>query len=84
MELVSQQVYEWSGGALDLQMEFTVLPHTHTGSCPGFRLWPFEVDDELLNPYVSQETDFVYVVTGVYDRSQGVRLAYACGVHTGR
>jgi hypothetical protein len=80
MQLVRQQAYEWSGGALDLQMEFTVLPHIHTGFvAPDFVFGPFEVDDELLNPYVSSETDFVYVVSGVYDRSQGTCLAYACG-----
>ncbi len=80
MELASQQVYAWSGGALDLQMEYTVLPHTHTGFvAPEFVFGPFDVDDELLNADVSPETDFVYVVTGVYDRTQGTRLAYACG-----
>lgn len=80
MQLVREEVLEWSGGALDLQLQFTVLSHDHVGFvAPDFVFGPFEVDDELLNPYVSTETDFVYVVTGVYDRAQGVHLAYACG-----
>jgi hypothetical protein len=80
MRLVRDQVLEWSGGALDLQMEFTVLPHDYAGFvAPDFVFGPFEVDDELLNPYVTTDTDFVYVVTGVYDREQNLNLAYACG-----
>ena len=80
MTLVAQKVYEWSGGALELQMEFTELPYDHTGFvAPDFVFGPFEVDDELLNPYVGVDTDFVYVVTGVHDLQQGLNLAYACG-----
>ncbi len=80
MNITRDLVYEWSGGALDLQIEFTVMPHTHTGFvAPDFVFGPFEVDDELLNPYVTSDTDFVYVVTGVYDRTQNLNLAYACG-----
>jgi hypothetical protein len=80
MRLIRDQVYEWSGGALDLQMEYIVLPHVHTGfTAPDFVIGPFEIDDELLNDYVSTDTDFVYVVTGVYDRAQGLQLAYWCG-----
>ncbi len=80
MQLVRDQVFEWSGGALDLQLETTVLPHDHVGFvAPDFVFGPFEVDDELLNPYVTTQTDFVYTVSGVYDRAQGVHLAYACG-----
>jgi len=80
MDLVRDQVYQWSEGALDLQMEYTVLPYTYSGFvAPEFVFGPFEVDDEMLNPYVTTETDFVYVVTGVYDRTQNLNLAYACG-----
>jgi hypothetical protein len=80
MNLIRDQVYDWSGGALDLQMEYTILPHDHIGFvAPEFVFGPFEVDDELLNPYVTTETDFVYVVSGVYDRAQGLNLSYACG-----
>ena len=62
------------------QMEYTVLPHDHVGIvAPDYVLGPFEVDDELLNPCVTAETDFVYVVSGVYDRVRDVRLQYACG-----
>ena len=32
-----------------------------------------------MNPYVGVDTDFIYVVSGVYDREQNVNLAYACG-----
>ena len=78
--LFRNQVFAWSGGTLDLQLEFTVLPHDHVGFvAPDFVFGPFEVDDELLNPYVTTDTDFVYVVTGVRDRGQGVHLAFACG-----
>jgi hypothetical protein len=84
MLLIADQVFEWSDGTLDLQMEFTILPHDHVGFvAPDFVFGPFEVDDELLNPYVSVETDFVNVVTGVYDRAQGVSLAGACGLSYG-
>jgi hypothetical protein len=80
MDLVREQVFEWSGGSIDLQMEYTVLPADFTGfTAPDFVIGPFEIDDELLNPYVSPETDFVYVVSGVSDRSQGLHLAYWCG-----
>jgi len=80
MLLVADEVFEWSDGTLDLQMEFTVLPHDHVGFvAPDFVFGPFEVDDELLNPHVSVETDFVYVVSGVHDPTQGVHLAFACG-----
>lgn len=80
MELIRDQVYEWSGGALDLQMEYTVLPHAFTGfTAPDFVIGPFEIDDDLLNDYVSIETDFIYVVSGVHDRAQGLQLAAWCG-----
>jgi hypothetical protein len=80
MELIRDQVFEWSGGALDLQMEYTVLPDIHTGfTAPDFVIGPYEIDDELLNDYVTTDTDFVYVVSGVYDRAQGLHLAYWCG-----
>lgn len=80
MRLVRDWVYEWTGGALDLQMEFVILPHVHTGfTAPDFVIGPFEIDDELLNDYVTPDTDFVYVVTGVHDRTQNLRLAYWCG-----
>ncbi|MBM3150588.1 MAG: hypothetical protein FJZ96_00040 [Chloroflexi bacterium] len=80
MELVKEQAYEWTGGALDLQMEYTVLAHTFTGfTAPDFVIGPFEIDDDLLDAYVATDTDFVYVVSGVYDRAQGLQLAYWCG-----
>jgi hypothetical protein len=80
MQQIRDQVYEWSGNALDIQLKITELPFNHTGFvAPEFVFGPFEVDDELLNPYVDIDTDFVYVVTGVHDRDQGVNLAYACG-----
>lgn len=80
MQLIAQKVYEWSGSRLQLDMNFTELPVEYTGFvAPDFVAGPFEVDDELLNPYVSTDTDFVYAVSGVYDREKGVRLAYACG-----
>jgi len=73
-------VYEWTDGALDLQIEFTILPVDYTGFvAPDFAFGPFEVDDELLNPYVDPGTDFIYVVTGVTDRLSGLDLAYWCG-----
>ncbi len=65
MRLVAAKVYEWSEGALELQMSFTELPVDYAGFvAPDFVFGPFEVDDELLNPYVGVDTDFVYVVTG--------------------
>lgn len=80
MLLVADKVYEWSEGALELDMSFTELPYDHTGFvAPEFVFGPFEVDDDLLNPYVGVDTDFVYVVNGVYDREQNLNLAYACG-----
>jgi hypothetical protein len=80
MQLVRDKVFEWSEGALELEMEFNILSHVHTGFvAPDFVFGPFEVDDELLNAYVTTETDFVYVVSGVYDRSRGAHLGYACG-----
>ncbi len=80
MNLSRDLIYEWTGGALDMQMEYTVLPHEHTGFvAPDYVFGPFEVDDELLNSYVTTETDLVYVVTGVRDRQKGVNLAYWCG-----
>jgi hypothetical protein len=73
-------VYEWTDGALDFQVEFTILPHDHTGfTAPDFVFGPFEVDDELLNPYVTTETDLIYVITGARDREKGVDLAHWCG-----
>jgi hypothetical protein len=80
MELVRAQAYKWSGGALDLLIEYTILPDVFTGfTAPDFVIGPYEIDDELLNDYVSTDTDFVYVVSGVYDRAQGLHLAYWCG-----
>lgn len=80
MLLVSQKVFEWSEGALELEMSFTELPHAYAGFvAPEFVFGPFEVDDELLNPYVGVDTDFIYVVNGVHDREQNVNLAFACG-----
>jgi hypothetical protein len=80
MRVTAERVYVWSQGTLDLQMDFTVLPHDHVGFvAEHFALGPFEVDDELLNPHVAPETDFVYVVNGVHDRDQNLHLAYMCG-----
>jgi len=80
MMLVAEKVLEWSEGALELQISFTELPHDYAGFvAPEFVFGPFEVDDELLNPYVGVDTDLIYVVSGVYDRQQNVNLAIACG-----
>lgn len=80
MRRMRDQVLEWSGGTLDLQMEFTVLPHTHTGFvAQDFVFGTFEIDDELLNTYVTPQTDFVYTVFGAYDRTRNLHLAYWCG-----
>jgi hypothetical protein len=80
MDLMREQVYEWSGGSLDLQMEYTVLPDIFTGFvAPELVIGPFEIDDELLNDYVKPGTDFVYAVSGAYDRAQDLRLGYWCG-----
>jgi len=80
MNLSRDLIYAWTDGALDLQMEYTVLPHDHTGFvAPDFVFGPFEVDDELLNSYVTTNTDLVYVVTGVRDHQKDVDLAYWCG-----
>lgn len=80
MHFIRDLAYQWSGGALDLQLEFTVLPHAFTGfTAPDFVIGPFEIDDELLNEYVSTDTDFVYVVSGVTDRAKNKQLAYWCG-----
>ena len=80
MQLIRDQAYEWSGGALDLQLEFNVLPAVFTGfTAPDFVIGPFEIDDELLDDYVSTSTDFVYVVTGVNDYARNLHLAYWCG-----
>jgi hypothetical protein len=80
MEATRDLVDEWTGGALKLDLDIRVIPHTHTGFvAPDFVFGPFEVDDELLNPYVSTETDFVYVVTGQEDPVQGKHLSGWCG-----
>ena len=80
MLLTHDLIYNWTNGALDLQMEFTVLSHDHTGFvAPDFVFGPFEVDDELLNSHVTTNTDFVYVVTGVRDQKKKIDLAYWCG-----
>jgi hypothetical protein len=80
MRTTRDLVYEWSAGALDLQMEYIILPHVFTGfTAPDFVIGPFEIDDDLLNDYVDTSTDFVYVVSGVYDRAQELQLAYWCG-----
>jgi hypothetical protein len=80
MLLVKEKVFEWSDGTLELDMSITELPVDYSGFvAPEFVFGPFEVDDELLNPYVGVDTDFVYVISGVYDREKKVNLAYACG-----
>ena len=80
MRLVRDQVYQWSGGTLDLQLEFNILPAPFSGfTAPDFVIGPFEIDDELLDNYVSTDTDFVYVVTGYQDYAQGLHLAGWCG-----
>ncbi len=80
MKFISEKVFEWSDGMLKLEMTFTEIPVDFTGFvAPDFVVGPFEVDDELLNPMVGVDTDFIYVVTGVYDREKKVNLAYACG-----
>ena len=80
MALVASKASEWTEGALNLTMDIQVLPLVSTSfAAPEFVFGPFEVDDELLNPYITRDTDFIYVVTGVYDRTQGVNLAYLCG-----
>ncbi|MEW6717785.1 MAG: hypothetical protein AB1345_09805 [Chloroflexota bacterium] len=49
MPLIRHQVSEWSQGALDLQLEFTILLYEHVGFvAPDFVFGSFEVDDELL------------------------------------
>jgi hypothetical protein len=80
MDLVHDQAFKWSGGALDLQMQYTILPAVFTGfTAPDFVIGPFEIDDELLDAYVTRETDFIYVVTGNSDPIQGLHLAAWCG-----
>ncbi|NMD26673.1 MAG: hypothetical protein GYA81_01720, partial [Chloroflexi bacterium] len=80
MRLVAEKVFAWSEGDLELQLSFTELPIDYAGFvAPDFVFGPFEVDDELLNPYVGVDTDFVYVVNGVNDPQQNLNLAYACG-----
>lgn len=80
MNLVSELVLTWSDGTLDLQMDYTILPHTYTGfTAPDFVIGPFEIDDELLNPLSSTKTDFVYVVSGFRDPSLDLELAAWCG-----
>jgi hypothetical protein len=80
MEVTRDAAFDWSGGSLWLDLEFQVISHTYLGFvAPDFVFGPFEVDDELLNPYVSTETDFVYVVTGGQDHVRNVQLAGWCG-----
>ena len=80
MELTRDEVFKWSGGNLWLELDIRVLPHTYLGFvAPDFAFGPFEVDDELLNPYVSTETDFVYVVVGGIDHTRNLQLGYWCG-----
>ena len=46
MLLVSEKVFEWSEGTLELDMTFTELPHDYAGFvAPEFVFGPFEVDD---------------------------------------
>ena len=72
MDLVKELVYEWTDGALDLQMDYTVLSHTFTGfTAPEFVIGPFEIDDDLLDAFVSTDTDFVYVVSGYQGSREG-------------
>jgi len=80
MYKIHDLVLEWTDGALNLQLDIQVIPYSHTGFvAPDFVFGPFEVDDELLNNYVSTDTDFVYVVTGQYDPTQNKHLAGWCG-----
>lgn len=80
MNEIHDLVLQWSNGSLDLVMDIHVLPYTHTGFvAPDFAFGPFEVDDELLNQYVTTDTDFIYVVTGQKDPAQGKYLAGWCG-----
>ncbi|HPS41863.1 MAG TPA: hypothetical protein PK040_04615 [Anaerolineaceae bacterium] len=80
MLFVAEKAYEWTDGTLELQMSFTELPVDYAGFvAPEFVFGPFEVDDELLNPYVGVDTDFIYTVSGVHDRKQNLNLAFACG-----
>jgi len=84
MRLIQAKTLEWTGGALDLQMEFYELPVDFTGfTAPDFIIGPFEIDDEFLNDYVNTRTDFVYVVNGFKDRSRERQLAYECGASYG-
>lgn len=80
MRLIQAKTLEWSGGALDLQLEFYELPVDFTGfTAPDFIIGPFEIDDEFLDDYVTTATDFVYVVNGYHDPARGRQLAYECG-----
>jgi len=73
-------VFEWTEGALELQMDIQTLPFTYTGFVtPDFVFGPFEVDDELLNKYVSSDTHFVYEIAGQTDHSKNSSLAGWCG-----
>ena len=80
MEKIRNLALDWTEGSLELQLDIQVIPFTHTGFvAPDFVLGPFEVDDELLNNYVTTDTDFVSVVTGQYDPIQIKHLAGWCG-----
>lgn len=80
MDVVKKAAYEWTGGALDLQMEVKVLPYDRARFAgPNFVLGPADVDDELLNPYVGTDTAFVYVVSGLTDRVTGHNISVMCG-----
>jgi hypothetical protein len=80
MDVVKQVAFEWTGGALDLQMEVIVLPFDRVRFAgPNFVLGPADVDDELLNFYVGTDTAFVYVVSGVNDRISGNNITVMCG-----
>jgi hypothetical protein len=80
MQVVREAAFAWSGGALSLDLDIRVIPHTYLGFvAPDFVFGPFEVDDELLDPYVTTETDFIYVITGGQDHLQNRQLGYWCG-----
>jgi hypothetical protein len=80
MEITRDAVFEWTNGALRLELDMRVISHTYLGFvAPEFVFGPFEVDDELLTPYVTTDTDFIYVVTGGEDHAQNKQLGYWCG-----
>ena len=81
MRLIQAKTLEWTGGALDLQMEFYELPVDFTGfTAPDFIIGPFEVDDEFLNDYVTTRTRISSTWSTVSRIAPVSRqLAYECG-----